>query len=41
VVTAFVLKFAKVILIGLGVLGAGVFNFFRRKPRGDAADGQS
>ena len=39
VVTAFVLKFAKIILIGLGVLGAGVINFFRRKPRSDAADG--
>ena len=25
--------------IGLGVLGAGVLNFFRRKPRNDAADG--
>jgi len=41
VVTAFVLKFAKVILIGLGVAGAGLFNFFRRKPRGDAADGSA
>lgn len=39
VVTAFVLKFAKVILIGLGVAGAGLVNFFRRKPRSDAADG--
>jgi len=39
VVTAFVLKFAKVILIGLGVVGAGLINFFRRKPRSDAADG--
>jgi uncharacterized membrane-anchored protein len=39
VVAAFALKFAKVILIGLGVVGAGVLNFFRRKPRGDAADG--
>jgi uncharacterized membrane-anchored protein len=38
-VTAFVLKFAKVILIGLGVLGAAVVSFFRRKPRSDAADG--
>jgi uncharacterized membrane-anchored protein len=36
---AFVLKFAKIILIGLGVFGAGVLNFFRRKPRSDAADG--
>ena len=39
IATAFVLKFAKIILIGLGVLGAGVINFFRRKPRSDAADG--
>jgi uncharacterized membrane-anchored protein len=39
IVAAFVLKFAKVILIGLGVFGAGVFNFFRRKPRSDGADG--
>jgi uncharacterized membrane-anchored protein len=39
VVAAFALKFAKVTLIGLGVVGAGVLNFFRRKPRGDAADG--
>jgi uncharacterized membrane-anchored protein len=38
-VTAFVLKFAKVILIGLGVLGAAAVSFFRRKPRSDAADG--
>jgi uncharacterized membrane-anchored protein len=36
---AFVLKFAKIILIGLGVFGAGVINFFRRKPRSDGADG--
>jgi uncharacterized membrane-anchored protein len=41
VVTAFVLKFAKVILIGLGVAGAGLVNFFRRKPRDDAADGSA
>jgi uncharacterized membrane-anchored protein len=34
-----VLKFAKVILIGLAVFGAGVMKFFRRKPRGDQADG--
>lgn len=39
IATAFVLKFAKVILIGLGVAGAGLVNFFRRKPRSDAADG--
>jgi uncharacterized membrane-anchored protein len=39
VVAAFALKFAKVILIGLGVAGAGLINFFRRKPRSDAADG--
>jgi uncharacterized membrane-anchored protein len=38
VVTAFVLKFAKVILIGLGVAGAGLVNVFRRKPRDDEAD---
>jgi uncharacterized membrane-anchored protein len=38
-VSAFVLKFAKVILIGLGVLGAGVLNFFRRKPRSDSGRG--
>ncbi|KRR25540.1 hypothetical protein CQ14_17875 [Bradyrhizobium lablabi] len=38
-VSAFVLKFAKVILVGLAVAGAGVMNFFRRKPRSDAADG--
>ena len=38
-VAAFVLKFAKVILIGLAVVGAGVLKFFRRKPRSDAADG--
>ncbi|WP_426537422.1 DUF2167 domain-containing protein [Bradyrhizobium sp. McL0615] len=36
---AFVLKFAKIILIGLGVFGAGVLNFFRRKPRSNGADG--
>jgi uncharacterized membrane-anchored protein len=39
VAAAFVLKFAKIILIGLGVFGAGVLNFFRRKPRSDATDG--
>jgi uncharacterized membrane-anchored protein len=39
VAAAFVLKFAKIILIGLGVFGAGVINFFRRKPRSDGADG--
>jgi uncharacterized membrane-anchored protein len=38
-VAAFVLKFAKVILIGLAVAGAGVVNFFRRKPRSDSTDG--
>ena len=38
-IAAFVLKFAKVILIGLAVVGAGVLKFFRRKPRSDAADG--
>jgi uncharacterized membrane-anchored protein len=36
---AVVLKFAKVILIGVAVLGAGVMKFFRRKPRGDSAGG--
>jgi uncharacterized membrane-anchored protein len=36
---ALVLKFAKVIFIGMAVLGAGVMKFFRRKPRSDAADG--
>jgi len=34
-----VLKFAKVIIIGAAVLGAGVMKFFRRKPRNDSADG--
>ena len=38
---AFVLKFAKVFLIGLAVAGAGVMKFFRRKPRGDSADGSA
>jgi uncharacterized membrane-anchored protein len=36
---AFVLKFAKVILFGAAVLGAGVMKFFRRKPRDDSAGG--
>ncbi len=36
---AVVLKFAKVILVGVAGLGAGVMKFFRRKPRKDAADG--
>jgi uncharacterized membrane-anchored protein len=36
---AMALKFAKVILIGAAVLGAGVMKFFRRKPRNDSADG--
>jgi uncharacterized membrane-anchored protein len=39
VLAAVVLKFAKVILIGAAVLGAGVMRFFRRKPRNDSADG--
>jgi uncharacterized membrane-anchored protein len=39
VAAAFVLKFAKIILIGLGVAGAGVLNFFRRKPRSNGMDG--
>jgi uncharacterized membrane-anchored protein len=34
-----VLKFAKVIIIGAAVLGAGVMKFFRRKPRNDSVDG--
>jgi uncharacterized membrane-anchored protein len=33
VLIALVLKFAKVIMIGAAVLGAGVVKFFRRKPR--------
>jgi len=41
IVAAFVLKFAKVIFVGLAVAGAGVMNFFRRKPRNDPADGQA
>lgn len=41
IVAAFVLKFAKVILVGLAVVGAGVVNFFRRKPRSDSADGSA
>jgi uncharacterized membrane-anchored protein len=36
---ALALKFAKVILIGAAVLGAGVMRFFRRKPRSGSADG--
>ncbi|EJN07352.1 putative membrane-anchored protein [Bradyrhizobium sp. YR681] len=36
---AFVLKFAKVIIFGLAVAGAGVMKFFRRKPRDDSAGG--
>jgi uncharacterized membrane-anchored protein len=36
---AFVLKFAKAIILGVVVLGAGVTKFFRRKPRGGPADG--
>jgi uncharacterized membrane-anchored protein len=38
-IVALVLKFAKVIIIGAVVLGAGVMKFFRRKPRNDSADG--
>jgi uncharacterized membrane-anchored protein len=34
-----VLKFAKVIIIGAAVLGAGVMKFFRRKPGKDSAGG--
>jgi len=36
---AFVLKFAKAILVGAAVFGASVMRFFRRKPRGDAGGG--
>lgn len=36
---AFVLKFAKIFILGAVVVGAGVMKFFRRKPRGDSADG--
>ena len=36
---ALVLKFAKVILVGAAMLGAAVMRFFRRKPRGNPADG--
>ena len=36
---AFVLKFAKIIFVGAAVLGAGVVQFFRRKPRSNSADG--
>ncbi|MBB4368461.1 putative membrane-anchored protein [Bradyrhizobium sp. cir1] len=39
VLLAFVLKFAKAIIFGLAVAGAGVAKFFRRKPRGDSAGG--
>ena len=35
---AFVLKFAKAIILGAVVLGAGVMKFFRRKPRSGPAD---
>lgn len=38
-VLAFVLKFAKAILFGAAVFGAGVMKFFRRKPRDDSAGG--
>jgi uncharacterized membrane-anchored protein len=39
VLLAFALKFAKAIIFGLAVVGAGVMKFFRRKPRDDSADG--
>jgi uncharacterized membrane-anchored protein len=39
VLLAFVLKFAKAIIFGLAVAGAGVTKFFRRKPRDDSAGG--
>ncbi|WP_312011340.1 MULTISPECIES: DUF2167 domain-containing protein [unclassified Bradyrhizobium] len=35
IATAFVLKFAKVILIAIAAFGAGIMKFFRRKPRTD------
>lgn len=35
IVMAFVLKFAKVILLGMAAFGAGIMKFFRRKPRTD------
>ena len=35
IVTAFVLKFAKVILLAVAAFGAGIMKFFRRKPRTD------
>jgi uncharacterized membrane-anchored protein len=38
-VIGLVLKFAKVILLGAAVLGAGVMRFFRRKPRSNSVDG--
>ena len=34
----FVLKFAKLILIGVAAFGASVMRFFRRKPRNKSAD---
>jgi uncharacterized membrane-anchored protein len=34
-----VLKFAKLILVGAALVGAAVMKFFRRKPRGNPADG--
>ncbi|OAF01278.1 hypothetical protein AYJ54_29835 [Bradyrhizobium centrolobii] len=39
VLLAFALKFAKAIIFGLAVFGAGVMKFFRRKPRDDSAGG--
>ena len=39
-VAALALKFAKVIMIGAAVLGAGVVKFFRRKPQ-NASDGSA
>jgi uncharacterized membrane-anchored protein len=36
---ALVLKFAKLIFIGVAVAGAGLMKFFRRKPRDDSAGG--
>ncbi|VIO73627.1 DUF2167 domain-containing protein [Bradyrhizobium ivorense] len=39
IVIAFVLKFAKVFLLGAAAVGAGLMKFFRRKPRVDPGGG--
>lgn len=36
---AFVLKFAKIIILAVVAFGTGIMRFFRRKPRNDPADG--